>query len=286
MIWWCYLQRSSSSRGTEDCFQLWTEIYLFFLTPAKAACWQGSFIYSYFVPWNVLEDSKSVRVKYLISSSDFVALLLVRNGRIHSLCHSHQATLLSNSGHSSFSLPRKERSGPWPWQRGTEQECELWRTASHPPPQPLALSQPQTQTRANPGGTDRLNLEKQHAVRYNGAPGAWDLVWQLQMTALHLPVPIQAIVALPSPGQGASSFPFSQPSVPLFLHRRMSWTGTEGSLPSPPLFAWQRHFSSANTRESAAPKKWTHFFFQQPVAPNEIFQLLVPCGMENSNNAF
>lgn len=50
-------------------------IILFFLTPAKATCWQGSFIYSHFVTWNELEDSKSVRVKYLIPSSAALILL-------------------------------------------------------------------------------------------------------------------------------------------------------------------------------------------------------------------
>lgn len=129
------LSHPGELRLASSCEQ--QSINLLSLTPAKAPCWQGSFIYSPFVAWNVLEDSKSVRVKYLIPSSEALISWSSFQKGMGRFIHSGQP-LPSDPGHGSFSLPAMDRSGPWPWQRGTEQEGEP-PASHHVPPSPGSL---------------------------------------------------------------------------------------------------------------------------------------------------
>lgn len=105
------------------------------------------------------EKFKSEILNSLYWSTDFVAPLLVRSGRVHSPCLSQQATHLSNCGHAFSSFPRKERSDPWLWQLGT-------RCVSYDPWHPiLSLSSwltpsLQTHTRANPEGIDSAKFRE------------------------------------------------------------------------------------------------------------------------------
>lgn len=164
--------------------------------------------------------------------------------------------LILGTAPSLFHTRREVVLGP-----GTGQEGELWPTASPPLPQPLDPSQLQTETRANPGGPDR---DKFRAARYSGAPGAWDLGWAAANDTAASASSQTWSCTLPAPEEGQR---LSSAASPVALvpaqDTAMDWTELHRGVPaSSSPFAQQRLFSSANTRESAAPKKWCDAFWR------------------------